>query len=93
MYAEGFKRLGYATVLDRQIKKSNGQPMYFLILAPTTMPARRRLEVACSQGLCKWLAGGDAGSYPGDSVGLGQRWGLVVPNSGPPALGDGERRT
>jgi three-Cys-motif partner protein len=33
MYAEGFKRLGYATVLDRQIKKSNGQPMYFLIFA------------------------------------------------------------
>jgi hypothetical protein len=32
-YAEGFKRLGYATVLDRQIKKSNGQPMYFLIFA------------------------------------------------------------
>ncbi len=33
MYAEGFKRLGYRTVLDRQIKKSNGQPMYFLIFA------------------------------------------------------------
>lgn len=33
MYAEGFKRLDYATVLDRQIKKSNGQPMYFLIFA------------------------------------------------------------
>lgn len=33
MYAEGFKRLGYATVLDRQITKSTGQPMYFLIFA------------------------------------------------------------
>ncbi len=33
MYAEGFKRLGYTTVLDRQIKKSTGHPMYFLIFA------------------------------------------------------------
>jgi hypothetical protein len=33
MYAEGFKRLGYTTVLDRQIKKTNSQPMYFLIFA------------------------------------------------------------
>ncbi len=27
------KGLGYRTVLDRQIKKANGQPMYFLIFA------------------------------------------------------------
>lgn len=33
LYAEGFKRLGYETVLDRQITKSNGSPMYFLIFA------------------------------------------------------------
>lgn len=33
LYAKGFKQLGYTTVLDRQIKKSNGQPMYFLIFA------------------------------------------------------------
>lgn len=33
LYPQGFKDLGYATVLDRQIKKSNGQPMYFLIFA------------------------------------------------------------
>jgi three-Cys-motif partner protein len=33
LYAEGLKRLGYATVLDRQIKKPNGQPMYFLMFA------------------------------------------------------------
>lgn len=33
LYAEGFSRLGYATVLDRQITKQNGSPMYFLIFA------------------------------------------------------------
>jgi three-Cys-motif partner protein len=33
LYADGLKQLGYATVLDRQIKKSNGAPMYFLIFA------------------------------------------------------------
>ena len=33
MYGEGFKRLGYETVLDRQIKKAGGHPMYFLIFA------------------------------------------------------------
>ena len=33
LYAAGLKELGYATVLDRQITKANGQPMYFLIFA------------------------------------------------------------
>lgn len=33
LYAEGLTNLGYRTVLDRQIKKSNSSPMYFLIFA------------------------------------------------------------
>ncbi len=33
LYAEGFAELGYETVLDRQITKQNGSPMYFLIFA------------------------------------------------------------
>lgn len=33
LYGDGLRKLGYATVLDRQIVKSNGQPMYFLIFA------------------------------------------------------------
>lgn len=33
LYANGLRQLGYATALDRQITKSNGQPMYFLIFA------------------------------------------------------------
>ena len=33
LYGEGLTELGYATVLDRQIKKANGSPMYFLIFA------------------------------------------------------------
>lgn len=33
LYAEGFKELGYESVLDRQIKKGTGHPMYFLIFA------------------------------------------------------------
>jgi three-Cys-motif partner protein len=33
LYAEGFTKLGYRTVLDRQIKKANGSPMYFLVFA------------------------------------------------------------
>jgi three-Cys-motif partner protein len=33
LYAEGLSELGYATVLDRQITKANGSPMYFLIFA------------------------------------------------------------
>jgi hypothetical protein len=33
LYAGGLRRLGYKTVLDRQIMKSTGHPMYFLIFA------------------------------------------------------------
>jgi three-Cys-motif partner protein len=33
LYAKGLRDLGYRTVLDRQITKANGQPMYFLIFA------------------------------------------------------------
>jgi three-Cys-motif partner protein len=44
MYAAGFKRLGYATVLDRQIKKSNGQPMYFLIFATDNDAGERIMD-------------------------------------------------
>jgi three-Cys-motif partner protein len=44
MYAEGFRRLDYATVLDRQIKKSNGQPMYFLIFATDNSAGERIMD-------------------------------------------------
>jgi three-Cys-motif partner protein len=33
LYANGFTELGYGIVLDRQITKANGSPMYFLIFA------------------------------------------------------------
>jgi three-Cys-motif partner protein len=33
LYAAGFTQLGYETVLDRQITKANGSPMYFLVFA------------------------------------------------------------
>src|ERR1700761_4052200 len=33
LYGRGLRRLGYRVVLDRQITKSNGQPMYFLMFA------------------------------------------------------------
>jgi three-Cys-motif partner protein len=33
LYAEGFRKLDYRTVLDRQITKANGSPMYFLVFA------------------------------------------------------------
>lgn len=33
LYGEGLSKLGYRVVLDRQITKSNGSPMYFLIFA------------------------------------------------------------
>lgn len=33
LYASGFTNLGYRTVLDRQITKAKGTPMYFLIFA------------------------------------------------------------
>lgn len=33
LYADGLRDLGYATVLDRQIARESGNPMYFLIFA------------------------------------------------------------
>jgi three-Cys-motif partner protein len=46
LYGEGLKRLGYKTVLDRQILKSTGQPMYFLIFA-TDHDAGERIMDHC----------------------------------------------
>ncbi len=46
MYAEGLEGLGYETVLDRQIIKEGGQPMYFLIFA-TDHDAGERIMDHC----------------------------------------------
>ena len=46
LYADGLRRLGYTTVLDRQITKSNGQPMYFLIFT-TDHDAGERIMNHC----------------------------------------------
>lgn len=46
LYAAGLEELGYETVLDRQIKKQNGQPMYFLIFA-TDHDAGERIMDHC----------------------------------------------
>lgn len=46
LYGEGLRGLGYKTVLDRQITKSNGQPMYFLIFA-TDHPAGEKIMDHC----------------------------------------------
>lgn len=46
MYAKGLKDLGYETVLDRQIKKPNGSPMYFLLFA-TDHDAGERIMDHC----------------------------------------------
>jgi three-Cys-motif partner protein len=44
LYASGLRDLGYATVLDRQIKKANGQPMYFLIFATDHSAGERIMD-------------------------------------------------
>lgn len=44
LYAEGFRSLGYRTVLDRQITKSNGSPMYFLTFATDNEAGRRIMD-------------------------------------------------
>lgn len=44
LYADGFKRLGYETVLDRQITKSSGAPMYFLIFATDNDAGERIMD-------------------------------------------------
>ncbi|MDX6506085.1 MAG: hypothetical protein QOG06_729, partial [Gaiellaceae bacterium] len=44
LYAAGFTNLGYRTVLDRQIKKANGGPMYFLIFATDNDAGEKIME-------------------------------------------------
>jgi hypothetical protein len=44
MYGDGLKRLAYKTVLDRQIKKASGQPMYFLIFATDNAAGERIMD-------------------------------------------------
>jgi three-Cys-motif partner protein len=44
LYAAGFTELGYRTVLDRQIKKANGGPMYFLIFATDNVAGERIMD-------------------------------------------------
>lgn len=44
LYAQGFTTLGYRTVLDRQITKSNGSPMYFLIFATDNEAGERIMD-------------------------------------------------
>lgn len=44
LYGEGFSELGYRTVLDRQITKSNGSPMYFLIFATDNEAGERIMD-------------------------------------------------
>jgi three-Cys-motif partner protein len=46
LYADGLRRLGYKTVLDRQITKLSGQPMYVLIFA-TDHDAGERIMDHC----------------------------------------------
>jgi three-Cys-motif partner protein len=46
LYGEGLKNLGYDIVLDRQITKANGNPMYFLIFA-TDHDAGERIMDHC----------------------------------------------
>ncbi len=72
MYAEGFKRLGYATVLDRQIKKSNGQPMYFLIFA--TDNDAPSLPMSCETLMIKELLTLEGENGARHDVGDGARW-------------------
>lgn len=44
LYAEGLRTLGYETVLDRQIKKANGAPMYFLIFATDNAAGQKIMD-------------------------------------------------
>lgn len=44
LYAEGFSGLGYRTVLDRQITKANGSPMYFLMFATDNEAGERIMD-------------------------------------------------
>jgi three-Cys-motif partner protein len=44
LYGQGLSELGYATVLDRQIKKANGSPMYFLIFATDNTAGKKIMD-------------------------------------------------
>ncbi|MGD9712757.1 MAG: three-Cys-motif partner protein TcmP [Thermomicrobiales bacterium] len=44
LYGQGLKDLGYQVVLDRQITKSTGQPMYFLIFATDHQAGERIMD-------------------------------------------------
>lgn len=44
LYAAGLKELGYKTVLDRQIEKDDGHPMYFLIFATDHAAGERIMD-------------------------------------------------
>jgi three-Cys-motif partner protein len=44
LYGEGLTGLGYRVVLDRQIRKSNGSPMYFLIFATDNEAGERIMD-------------------------------------------------
>jgi hypothetical protein len=44
LYANGFTNPGYRTVLDRQITKANGTPMYFLIFATDNNAGERIVD-------------------------------------------------
>ncbi|MBN1530690.1 MAG: three-Cys-motif partner protein TcmP [Thermoleophilaceae bacterium] len=46
LYGDGLRELGYATVLDKQMQKQSGSPLYFLIFA-TDHPAGRRIMDSC----------------------------------------------
>ncbi len=49
MYGAGLKMLGYETVLDRQIKKCNGGPMYFLIFATDNAAGEKIMDSVFDQ--------------------------------------------
>jgi three-Cys-motif partner protein len=49
MYADGLRRLGYRTVLDRQITKPSGHPMYFLIFATDNDAGRSIMDSVFDQ--------------------------------------------
>jgi three-Cys-motif partner protein len=49
MYAAALKELGYATVLDRQIVKANGAPMYFLLFATDNAAGERIMDSVFDQ--------------------------------------------
>jgi three-Cys-motif partner protein len=44
LYGQGLRDLGYRTVLDRQIKKANGAPMYFLLFATDNEAGQRIMD-------------------------------------------------